>query len=88
MKFVVNINSRRCLFTSAQLESLIDVLMDCEVYEESYVGHNKGIQGSNNAYVPVVKPSEVDTWFDAKIMRDDYIDTIKLRMKLDAQEQT
>ena len=86
MKFVVTISNRKCLFTAEQLEQFIDVLSDCEVYEETYVGPNKGSCGSNNAYVPVIKPSEVDVWFDAKVMRDDFVDTIKLRMKLDQQE--
>jgi hypothetical protein len=85
MKFSVNINSRKCLFTASQLERLIDVLSDGEVYEEIYVGTGKGSTGSNNNYNPVIKPSSPDEWFEAKIMRDDFVETIKLRMKLEAE---
>lgn len=83
MKFVVTINNRRCIFTAEQLEHLIAVITDCEMYEETYVGLGKGTCGSGNNYVPVIKPAGPDEWFDAKIMRDDYVETIKLRMKLD-----
>ena len=88
MKFVVTVNSRKCLFTSDQLRQFVEVLSYVEVYDETYVGANKGTCGSNNSYVPVIKPAAVDEWFEAKIMRDDYVDTIKLRMKLDEQEKS
>lgn len=82
MKYVVTVNSRKCLLTSDQVERLIDVLAECEVYSEEYVGTNKGTTGSNNSYIPAINPAAVDEWFDAKIMRDDFVETIKLRMKL------
>ena len=87
MKFVVMVNNRRCLFTAEQLEQFIDVLSYAEMYDEVYVGTGKGTCGSNNNYMPVIKPVAVDEWFDAKVMRDDFVDTIKLRMKLDEQDK-
>lgn len=86
MKFVVNINSRKCIFTAEQVERLVELLTDSEVYEEVYAGTGKGTCGSNNSYLPVIKPSDPDSWFDVKIMREDFVDTIKLRMKLDEKE--
>lgn len=88
MKFVVMVNNRRCLFTAGQLEQFIEVLSYSEMYDEVYVGSGKGTTGSNNNYVPVIKPVAVDEWFDAKIMRDDFVETIKLRMKLDEAEKS
>jgi hypothetical protein len=78
------INSRKCVFTSELLEQFVEVLAGAELYDEVYVGSGKGSTGSNNNYNPVVKPSAPDEWFEAKIMRDDFVDTIKLRMKLEA----
>ena len=83
MKYVVMVNSHKCLFTAEQLEQFIEVLAASEIYEDTYIGANKGTCGSNNSYVPVIKPNAADEWFTAKIMRDDFVETIKLRMKLD-----
>jgi hypothetical protein len=84
MKFVVMINSRKCVFTPELLEQFIEVVAGADLYDEVYVGHGKGTTGSNNNYSPVIKPAAPDDWFEAKIMRDDFVNTIKLRMKLDA----
>lgn len=83
MKLVVKIDDRKCLLDAAQVEALVDVLAGVEFYHEDYVGADKGTMGHNNSYTPVVKPLNVDEWFTAKIMRQDLIDTIKLRMKLE-----
>lgn len=86
MKFVVKINDRKCLLTAEQVEQLVELIAPCEYYNEEYVGPDKGTMGSANSYNPVVKPVNVDEWFDAKVMRDDLIETIKLRMKLDKEK--
>lgn len=83
MKFVVAINNRRCLFTAGQLEQFIEMISDCELYEEVYVGSGTGTCGSGNCYAPVIKAAAPDEWFNAKIMRDDFVATIKLRMRVD-----
>ena len=83
MKFVVKINDRKMLLSAAQVEQLIELIADCEYYHEKYMGPDKGTIGASNSYEPVIERSNVDEWFDAKVMRDDYIDTIKLRMKLE-----
>lgn len=84
MKFVVKINDRKMLLTAEQVESLADMLCECEYYVEEYVGRGKGSMGTNSEYHPHIKLCNIDDWFDAKVMRGDYIETIKLRMKLDA----
>lgn len=86
MKFIVKVNDRKLLLTGEQIDQLVDVILDCEYYQEEYVGPEKGTMGSNNAYRPVVKPCNVDEWLDAKIMRDDLIETIKLQMKLEKEK--
>ena len=83
MKFVVKVNDRKLLLTSGQIDQLVEVIHGCDFYEERYVGTDNGTLGSNKSYVPQVKPCFVDEWFDAKVMRDDTIETIKLAMKLE-----
>jgi hypothetical protein len=84
MKFIVTINSRKCVFTPELLAKFYEVIAEAEVHEEVYVGSGKGSTGSNNNYEHVIKPSTPDEWFEARVMSDDFVDTIKLRMKLDA----
>ena len=83
MRFVVKVNDRKLLLSAAQVEALADVIAGCDYYDEKYVGADKGTLGSNKAYAPEIKPCMVDEWFDAKVMRHDYIETIKLTMKLE-----
>lgn len=83
MKFVVKINDRKCLLPADKVEQLVELLHGLEYYHEEYVGPEKGTTGSSNCYNPVVREINVDEWFDAKVMRDDFIETIKLRMKLE-----
>lgn len=85
MKFVVKVNDRRLLLTGEQIDQLAEAIHGCDFYEEKYVGPDKGTLGSSNAYVPQIKPCLVDEWLDAKVMREDLIDTIKLQMKLEKQ---
>lgn len=86
MKLVVKIDDRKCLLDAPQVEALVNALHGCEYYHEDYVGPDKGTMGHNNSYTPMVRPLNVEEWFTAKIMRQDLIDTIKLRMKLDKKE--
>lgn len=83
MKFVVKVNDRKCLLSAMQIEQLCELLHGTEYYNEKYVGTDKGTIGSSMSYVPVIEQNNVDEWFDAKVMRSDYIDTIKLTMKLE-----
>lgn len=83
MRFVVKVNDRKLLLSAAQVEDLVELIHGCDYYEEKYVGADNGTLGSNKAYSPEIKPCVVDEWFDAKVMRHDYIETIKLAMKLE-----
>ena len=83
MKFVVKVNDRKLLLTGEQVDALAEVIHGCDYYEEKYVGHDKGTLGSNKAYTPEIKLCLVDEWLDAKVMREDMIETIKLQMKLE-----
>ena len=85
MKFRLNVNGNQLLLDIHQLESVIEVLTDAEQLTESHVGVNKGSQGYQNAFVPVIKPVVPNDLFHVGAITQDYIDTIKLSMKLTEQ---
>jgi aerobic-type carbon monoxide dehydrogenase small subunit (CoxS/CutS family) len=79
----MTINGNHVLVDIEQLNIIIDALADAEHLTESHVGNNLGSQGYQNAFVPVIKPVTTHELFTVSPMNQDYIDTIKLSMKLD-----
>ena len=82
MKFKMTINGHHVLVDAGQLEILTDVLAGAEHLTESHVGNNLGSQGYQNAFVPVIKPVTTHEIFVVSPVNQDYIDTIKLSMKI------
>jgi aerobic-type carbon monoxide dehydrogenase small subunit (CoxS/CutS family) len=85
VKFKMTINGHHVLIDVGQLEILTDMLSFSEHLTEMHVGNNQGSQGYNNAYVPVIKPVVPHEIFVVSPMNQDYIDTVKLSMKLNEQ---
>ena len=83
MKFKMTINGHNVLVDAGQLEILTDMLSHAEHLTETHVGNYQGSQGYNNAYVPVIKPIVTHELFAVSPVNQDYIDTVKLTMKLD-----
>lgn len=83
MKFKMTINGHNVLVDAGQLEILTDMLACAEHLTETHVGNYQGSQGYNNAYVPVIKPVVTHELFTVSPVNQDYIDTVKLTMKLD-----
>jgi len=83
MKFRLIVNGNNLLLDLSQLEKIVDVLTDTELLTESHVGANQGSQGYQNAFVPVIKPVVPHDLFHVFAVSQDYIDTIKLSMKLE-----
>jgi aerobic-type carbon monoxide dehydrogenase small subunit (CoxS/CutS family) len=83
LKFKLTINGHHVLIDARQLEILTDTLSLAEHLTETHVGHNMGSQGYQNAYVPAIKPVVTHELFTVAPVNQDYIDTIKLTMKLD-----
>jgi len=50
------------------------------------VGAKKGSQGYDNAYVPTVERKPTHEWLQAAVMPDDFVDAVKLTMKLNSDE--
>ena len=66
-----------------RLATIMATLRGCEVMGEKHIGTNKGTQGYDNAYVPLVyKPKVLSGALPCKPVDQDLIDTIKLTMKL------
>jgi aerobic-type carbon monoxide dehydrogenase small subunit (CoxS/CutS family) len=82
LKFRLTVNGSQLLLDIHQLESVIDILATTEQLTESHVGANQGSQGYQNAFVPVIKPVVPNDLFHVGAINQDYIDTIKLSMKL------
>jgi aerobic-type carbon monoxide dehydrogenase small subunit (CoxS/CutS family) len=83
LKFRLTVNGSQLLLDIHQLESVIDILATTEQLTESHVGANQGSQGYQSAFVPVIKPVVTHEIFTVAPVNQDYIDTIKLSMKLD-----
>lgn len=79
----MTINGHNVLVDAGQLEILTDMLSHAEHLTETHVGNYQGSQGYNNAYVPVIKPVVTHELFTVSPVNQDYIDTVKLTMKLD-----
>ena len=82
MKFKMTINGHHVLVDVGQLEILTDMLSSAEHLTETHVGNNLGSQGYQNAFVPVIKPVTTHEIFVVSPVNQDYIDTIKLSMKI------
>lgn len=83
MKFRLTVNGSNLLLDVHQLEKIVDILADAEHLTESHVGANQGSQGYQNAFVPLIKPVVPNDLFNVVAINQNYIDTIKLSMKLD-----
>ena len=77
------INGHSVLVDARQLEILTDTLSFAEYLTETHVGAGQGSQGYQSAFVPVIKPVVTHEIFTVAPVNQDYIDTIKLSMKLD-----
>ena len=78
----MTINGHSVLVDARQLEILTDTLSFAEQLTETHVGNNLGSQGYNNAYVPTIKPVVTHELFTVAPVNQDYIDTVKLTMKI------
>lgn len=82
MKFKMTVNGHNILVDANQLDVITNTLADAEFLTETHVGNNLGSQGYQNAFVPAIKPVITHELFTVAPISQDYIDTIKLTMKL------
>jgi hypothetical protein len=84
MKFQINISGKNIILTQHQLEILLTAVQDAEQLGEKHVGNGQGSQGYQKAYVPIVEVKHSHDWLNTLIVSDDYLDAIKLTMKVSA----
>jgi hypothetical protein len=87
MKYQLAVSNRHIILTEAQLELLITAVQDADQLSEKYVGSGAGSQGSGNNYVPVVERKLLHDWLQVQVMQDDYVDAVKLSMKLSPSDK-
>jgi hypothetical protein len=79
----LRVGAKNFLLTPDKLAMVVDTLRGCEVIDEKHVGTDKGTQGYSNSYVPLVyTPKSLPDTLSCQPIDQDYIDTIKLTMKL------
>jgi len=83
MRYLVKICERQLALTQHQLEILMTAVHDAEQISEKHVGTGKGSQGYQKAYIPSIEVKQPHEWLQATVMADDYVDAIKLTMRLD-----
>ena len=86
MRYLVTISSKNVILTQHQLEILMTAVQDADLMDQKHVGAKKGSQGYDSAYIPTIETKQPHEWLQASIVADDFVDAIKLAMKLDARE--
>jgi hypothetical protein len=86
MRYKVQVSGIPLILNESQMTLLLTAVQDAEQLTEKHVGTGKGSQGYNNAYTPTVEVKQPHDWLQVHIVTDDFIDTIKLTMKLDKDE--
>ena len=83
MKYLLEISGQKALLSHAQLEIITEALAGVELLLQEYV--RNGGPGGTSSYVPNVKTMLLHEWFRTNVVEDDYIDTVKLTMKLQGE---
>jgi hypothetical protein len=82
MRYLVNVSGKNLALTPHQLEILMTAVADAEQMDQKHVGKNLGSQGYDNAYMPTIESKQPHEWLQVNVAADDFIDAIKLTMKL------
>ena len=83
MKYLVSISGRNVVLNDHQLATLMAAVQEADLMGERHVGNRKGSQGYDNSYVPTFEQKHLHEWLQAMIVPDDFVDAVKLTMKLD-----
>lgn len=86
MRYQIAISGKNIMLNQHQLEILMTALQDAEQLTEKHVGSGKGSQGYQNSYVPTVEIKQPHDWLQVNLVADDFVDAIKLAMKLNVEE--
>jgi hypothetical protein len=84
MKYLLDISGQKVLLSHVQLEIITEALAGADLLTQEYL-RNVG-PGGTSSYVPNVKTLLMHEWFRVNVVEDDYIDTVKLTMKLQGEQ--
>jgi len=82
MKYMLDISGQKVLLSHTQLEIITETIAGAELLTSKY---QRGAPSGNN-YAPHVETLLLHEWFKPAIVEDDFIDTVKLSMKLQAEK--
>jgi hypothetical protein len=82
MKYMLSISGQQVLLSHAQLEIITETIAGVELLTSKYQRNAP----SGNNYAPNVEPMLLHEWFKPAVVEDDFIDTVKLSMKLQAEK--
>lgn len=86
MRYLVTISSKNVILTQHQLDMLLIAVQGADLMDQKHVGAKKGSQGYDNAYTPTIETKPSHEWLQASIVTDDFVDAVKLTMRLDKDE--
>lgn len=82
MRHVVIVSGCKLALTQAQYEAMVDIIRDAEIMEDKHVGKGKGSHGYDNTYLSAIHVKPLHDWFSSNPMPDDFVDAVKLTLKL------
>lgn len=74
MKIRVRVGDVHLLLTAEQVEKITNIIEGSTIFEEKYVGDNKGYAGHNNCYERVFTPFVASMHLSCNVMSDNEID--------------
>tara|TARA_R110000868_G_scaffold244958_2_gene501495 strand:- start:1074 stop:1331 length:258 start_codon:yes stop_codon:yes gene_type:complete len=80
MKYLLDISGQKVLLSHAQLEIIAETMKGVELLTSKYLRNAP----SGNNYAPAVETLMLHEWFKPSVVEDNFIDTVKLSMKLQA----
>lgn len=86
MKYSLAISGKQLILNQTQLDMLLTAVQDADQLSEKHVGTGKGSQGYQNSYIATVEAKQPHEWLQVMIVADDFVDAIKLAMKLNQDE--
>ena len=81
MKYVLDLFGKRVVLTHTQLEIIAETVSGAEVLESKYTS----IKTNGSNYTYHIETPVLHDWFKPTVVEDDYIDTLKLVAKLQAE---
>jgi hypothetical protein len=87
MRYKVVVSGATLILNQTQLDTLMLAVQDAYQMAEKHVGTNKGSQGYQNSYVPIIESKQPHDWLAVNLVADDFVEATKLAMLLDKSDE-